>query len=563
VPVPVPTARVRRNRCADPGLARLALAIVLVSAVATVVVLGDRLSFFNDDWWFLFQRPGLESHGGLDALFAPHNSNLVFLPTIAYKLLVAVFGLSSQVPYRLVLGLAFGVLGLLVYALVSRRAGWAWGLAAAAVVTLLGPAWEDLLFFASIDLIGSLIAGLAALLALEGNSPRRNLVACAALTAAVLSSNVGIAFAVGAGVCVLVRRRPSQLWILVVPLLVFAVWWVGYGRSAPSHISGANLEHLPSYVINSAAAGMASLTGLASGSSYTRGRIVLAGALLLIGAWRFRGGRFTTAVVAPLVTLLVFWILSGASFYPGREPFASRYQLIDVTLIVIVAAELFGAGRSTARWSSLAIVLAVAVVTANTARSLSFGYRFLRDQAGYVQADLGIMQALRPRIPPTLWLVQSVSQNPYLSGITGARYLSQTAAHGTPGVFSIAQIMRASAGQRQSVDGVLVAIEQIHFQPSRAPTGVRCSRVGDAPGDHSADTSLAPGTVWLSNVGRAGLAAGLRRFAPSGRLIGVALIAPGATDRAVIPDDALPIRWHVQLFSGSASEPPVSMRVCQ
>jgi hypothetical protein len=538
---------------------------VLVSAVATVVVLGDRLSFFNDDWWFLFQRPGLESHGGLDALLAPHNSNLVLLPAIAYKLLIAVFGLSSQVPYRLVLGLAFGVLGLLVYALVSRRAGWAWGLAAAAVVTLLGPAWEDLLFFASIDLIGSLIAGVAALLALGHDSPRRNVVACAALTAAVLCSNVGIAFAVGAGVCVLVRRRRSELWVAVVPLLVFAVWWVGYGRSQPSHISGANLEHLPGYVLNSAAAGMASLTGLASGSSssYTRGRIALAGALLLVVAWRVRGGRFTTGVVAPLVTLLVFWILSGASFYPGREPFASRYQLIDVTLIVLVAAELFGARRTTARWSGLAIVLAVAVVTANTARSLSYGYRFLHDQAGYVQADLGIMQAVRPRIPSDLWLVQSVSHNPFLSGITGARYLSETAAHGTPGVFSIAQIMRASAAQRQSVDGVLVAIDQIHAQTSRAPTRVRCSRVGDAPGDHSADTPLAPGTVWLSNVGRAGLAVGLRRFAPSGRLTGVALLAPGGTAQAVIPHDALPIPWHVQPYTGSAAGPRVSLRVCQ
>jgi hypothetical protein len=550
------------RRRGEPGwVATPALAFLLAGVIATLVLLGDRLSFFNDDWWFLLQRPGLESHGGLDTLLAPHNSNLVLLPALVYKLLVAAFGMSSQIPYRLVLAAGVGALGLLVYTLVNRRAGPAWGLAAAAVVMLLGPAWEDLLFFASIDLIGSLVAGLAALLALEHDSARRNLIACVALCAAVLCSNVGIAFAIGAGVLALVRRKPLQLWVTAVPLLLFAAWWVGYGRTQPSHISAANLEHLPSYVADSAAAGMASLTGLASGSSYTRGKVVLVVALLLLVGWRARGGRFTSGVLPLLATLLAFWVLSGASFYPGREPFASRYQLIDVTLIVLVGAEVFRASRRTALWSSIAVGLAIVVVTANVARSLSYGYRFLRDQAGYVQADLGIMQALRSRVPADLWLVQSVSGNPYLSGITGARYVSETAAHGSPRVFSIAQIMASSAAQRQSADGVLIAVDRIHASPSRASViGLRCTRVGNAPGEPVIEAPLAPGPVWLSNVGRAGLAVGLRRLAPPGRLNAVVLIAPGATDRTMIPRDALPGRWYAQPYGGSG---PVSLRVCQ
>jgi hypothetical protein len=53
---------------------------------------------FNDDWWFLFQRPGIESHGGFDTLLAPHNGNMAVLLAVLYRVLTAAFGLGSQVP---------------------------------------------------------------------------------------------------------------------------------------------------------------------------------------------------------------------------------------------------------------------------------------------------------------------------------------------------------------------------------------------------------------------------------------------------------------------------------
>jgi hypothetical protein len=180
-----------------PALAVLSVACVV--SLVVLVVLGTRLTFFNDDWWFLLQRPGLESHGGLDTLLAPHNSNLVVLPAASYKLLVAVFGLSSQVPYRIVLGLAIVAVAVMLFLLVSERAGRGPGLAGGVVVLFLGAAWEDLLFFASIDLIGSLATGLAALWVLERERTRSDAVACLLLICSVGFSNVGVPFAIGAG----------------------------------------------------------------------------------------------------------------------------------------------------------------------------------------------------------------------------------------------------------------------------------------------------------------------------------------------------------------------------
>ncbi len=139
------------------------LVVVLCSASAVlVVVLGMQLSFFNDDWYFLLQRPGLESGGGLDALLAPHNGNIVVLLAGLYKLLVTVFGLGSQLPFRLVLGVTLACLGALVVLLVRERTGQIVGVGAAAVVLFLGPAWEITLFFASFSHLGALTLGLAA-----------------------------------------------------------------------------------------------------------------------------------------------------------------------------------------------------------------------------------------------------------------------------------------------------------------------------------------------------------------------------------------------------------------
>ncbi|HZU59400.1 MAG TPA: hypothetical protein VE983_00440, partial [Solirubrobacteraceae bacterium] len=338
------TSRVRGSTGAFTWPVLALLAALCLASVATIVVLGTRLTFFNDDWYFLLQRPGLESHGGLDVLLAPHNSNLVPLTAGLYKVLVAVFGMGSQVPFRLVLGLAVAAVGVMVFLLVSQRAGPLFGLACAAVVLLLGAAWEDLLFFASIDLVGSLAAGLAALWLLDRARPRPWLGGLMSVCS-VGFSNVGVPFALGAAVAVLLRRRPAQLWVPAVPLALFGLWWELDGHRQPSHLSLHNVEHLPRYLLESIGSGLASATGLSRGTvsgTYTRGYVLLGigAALLVIGRWR--GRRPSSSVLVPVVVAVSFWSLTGASFIPGREPFASRYQLIDVVLLMLIATDLLG-----------------------------------------------------------------------------------------------------------------------------------------------------------------------------------------------------------------------------
>jgi hypothetical protein len=543
----------------------MVLGLVLLASVVVVVVLGTRLTFFNDDWYFLLQRPGLESHGGVDGLLAPHNSNLVFLTAGLYKLLVAIFGLGSQAPFRAVLAIAVAAVGAFVFLLVSKRAGQLMGLAFASIVVLLGAAWEDLLFFASVDLVGSLATGLAALWLLDREEPRSYL-AGFLLVCSVGFSNVGVPFALGAAALLLLRHRPVDLWVAAVPVAMFALWWALEGNGQPSHLSAHNVEHLPRYLLDSVASGLASLTGLSRGTvpdTYTRGRILFGVVAVVLVVASVKGWRPSASVLVPVIIALSFWCLTGASFIPGREPFASRYQLIDAALLLIVAADLIGPVPLGRIGSAVLLLLTIAIVSSNVADRLAYGYRFLREQSQFVKADLGALQIGRRFAPPNVWLVAEVAHNPYLSGVTAGRFFAETAAHGQVPIYTPGQIATASVAQRRGADNVLALAERL--TPLKARMGLTstlgCGRLRTGPSGLSSELPLHSGAWLLYEAGGSGLGIGVRRFAPPVSPAYIGLIAPRLTERMVVPPDGLHVEWKVSIKSATANSAG-SLYVC-
>jgi hypothetical protein len=536
--------------------------------VVVVVTLGSRLTFFNDDWYFLLQRPGLESHSGLNTLFAPHNSNCVVLTALAYKVLVALFGLGSQGPFRLVLGVAVAAVGVMVFALVRARVGSVFALACAAVVVFLGAAWEDLLFFAAaIDVVGSLATGLAAIWLLERDTRHSNVLGCMLLVCSVGFSNVGVPFAVTAGVGILLRGRPQQLWIPAVPLALFGLWWGLAGSSQPSHLSSSNVGHLPRYVYESLSAGLASITGLSRGTvsgTYARGHILLAVAVVVIVVALVRGWRPPATVLVPVAGALAFWILTGASFIPGREPFASRYQLVDAVFLLLIAAELLR-GVQLGRFGAVVVVAAaVVIIWSNVDSQLTYGYRFLREQSAFVKADLGALEIGRRSAPADLWLTAEVAHNPYLSGVTAGRFFAETAAHGRVPTYSAEQLATAPPAQRQAADSVLAFAERI--PPTRtssyASNGQRCAQLRTGAAGVSRELPLNPGTWLLTDPGPTGLAIGVRRFAPRGLPVYIGLIGASWTERLVIPYDAVTTAWWLS-NKGPATAAGARLEICR
>ncbi len=558
------TVRVTASRPRHDVPAAWPLLIVLcVTSTLIVVILGTRLTFFNDDWYFLLQRPGLESGAGLDALLAPHNGNIVVLLALLYKLLVAIFGFGSQLPFRLVLGLTMACLGVLVFVLVRKRLGPVVGLAAAAVVLFLGPAWEVLLFFASFSHLGALTLGVAALLALEIDTPRRNASACALLVCATLLFNLGIPFVVGAAIAIAIalRRRPAQLWIAGLPAALFALWWALYGSKQPSGLSLRNVEHLPRYVFDSVSSGLTSVTGLNHGAALGRGHVLAVICAVAIVVWLLRRGRPDAWLLVLAGTALSFWALSGAGYVPGREPDASRYQLTDDVLLILLAAELLG-GVHLPRAALGALSVATVLVVASNLDSLSNGFTFMRQHSDYVRADLGALEIARPLAPSGLWLRQPVARDPYLSGVTAGRYFAQTRVHGSAAFYTATQLASGAPEDRQAADSVLAAAYRITPRPTSAqrPSGA-CRSLAAAVTPVGPSLPLTDGSNMLRNLSAVALVIGVRRFAPSGLPVYVGFMAPRSSARIDIPRDSLALPWRVSIRNPSGAR-GISVKLC-
>jgi hypothetical protein len=535
-----------------PPWAWSCLAVVCTAGAALVVILGTRLTFFNDDWWFLLQRPGLESGAGLDTLLAPHNGNIVVLVALIYKVAVAIFGFGTQLPFRLLIGITLGILGVLVFVIVAERLGPIIGLAAAAVVVFLGPAWEAMLFLAPYSHLGTLTVGLGALLALEIDTPKRNVIALGLLLCATLLGNLGVAFIIGAAIAILLRRRWDQLWIPAVPAAVFAAWWAFYGSKHPSGITLHNIEHLPGYVWGSISMGMTTITGLNHGSNpLPRGHLLGVILGLVLVATLLMGHRPRPWILVFAGTALAFWILTGAGYMLGRSPGSSRYQIVDGVLLILFCAEWLHGVRLPRPAVAVVSAAALLVVVSNIL-SLGYGFDFMGTQSDYAKADLGALKIAGARAGPSLQLVASVAHNPYLSGVTASRYVAQTRAHGDLAVYTPAQLAAALPPQQQAADNVLAAADRIRAVPAKRHSG-GCRRAAVATTQAAVALPRAAGAVWIRNPGATTLVISLSRFAPAQFAVPVGFVVARSTVRLEVPRDAVPKPWRLTVRNTAAT----------
>jgi hypothetical protein len=520
------------------------LGAVCSLSAATVVILGTRLTFFNDDWYFLLQRPGLTA----DSVFAPHNGHLSALAVLIYKGLVELFGLGPQLPFRLVLAATLVGLGIAVYALVSERAGRLLGLVAATIILFLGSAWEDLLWSFQIGLVGSLAVGLAALIALERDSGQRNAVACLLLVVSISLSDLGIPFVVAAAIAVALRRRAAQLWIAAIPAALFVAWWVTYGSDAPSYLSWTNLRGLPEYILDSVAAGLASLTGLTEVVTGTRRRLLVLVAAIAVAAWLMRGGRPSARVLVFLGAALTFWGLAGANFIPGREPFASRYQLVHATFLILIAAELFRPIRLAPAQAAAVLAIALLALGLNL-RDLGAGYHFMRDHSAYAKVDIGALEITRRLSRPNFQLLEPWAHDPYLSGVTAERYFTETDAHGSPPTYVPPQIEAAPPLQRLAADHVIAAAYGLHLEERRGSASEEdCRRHRAGVGE----VELYSGGASIANMGARPLALGVRRFGSPDMPLPLGRLGANRSSQLAIPPDSLGLPWHLTVRGVSA-----------
>jgi hypothetical protein len=553
----------------------VALAVLLVATAGVLLHEGRSMNFWFDEWIWLLERREWDAATFLE----PHNGHFSLVPVAIYKLMFALAGADDYAAYRLLaIAVHLMVVGL-VFVYVGRRAGAVLGLLAAALIALLGPGWQNLLWGFQVAWLISLAAAVGALLMLDRHDRRGDVTASVLVGIALASSALGVPIALGVAVDVLWgRRRWRDAWIVAAPVAVYAVWWVGY---SDTELVRHAVVLTPAFAANAAAGALASLAGLSQldvptdGTSLGWGRPLAVAALALL-VWRLATlGTVPARVLALMTILLSFWLLTGLGRSLISSPDASRYVYVGGLFILLLGAEL-ARGVSVSPGLALLLAAAVAAVSVSNVGILRDAGRFLRSDVDRTRAALGAVELARPDVPPG-HVVTGLAGYP-LVVVRAGDYLETRDEVGSPAA-SPAEIAAAPEEARLVADAELLRIHEVALQPvaaerprDNAPprldgvTGGSVDTRGGCldfrPADFlpaGVESGLAltlPSSGVLIDAREAPATVKLRRFATSYAAPALGTLSASTSGSLRIPPDLAPQPWHVSV----AARGP--LRVC-
>jgi hypothetical protein len=524
------------------------------------------ITLFVDEQFEFVQNNGLDP----SALLAPLDGHLVLLERLMYAVDFKLFGASFLLP-RLVEPLGVLLLVGLFFVLVRRRIGAAAALAPAMLLLFFGSAWEQDLVTSGIGGHTFAVAGgLGALLALDGSDSRsrsaqRDLIACVSLIVAVAAFTLGVPFALGVLVLILMQPNPRRhVWVALVPLALYAAWqlWV---RAAyvPTHgevdyLAGSNILLIPNYIADAASSVLGALAGLnyafqpsssgafATGSEYGALLATLAFAALVLRLRRV--GIRSPFLWALISVLLVYWVVLGLAYSPGRDPTTVREVYGAGVLILLIGAEAARGVRLSPAWIGPMYLITLLALAGNVSR-LREGERYYRSYATSLRAQLTAIELARGHVSPSF----SLGSNHFNEYITAGPYLAAVDRNGSP-AYPLAELLRQPGRVRHDADSTLVAALGIGTSPhsSGAPV-TSCRRLISASGGSTTFAVVPPGV--MLNSPTAALVA-VRRFASVSTVVG-GLLA-GRPQDLRIPTDRSTRRWQV-----SVTPAPPSLTLCE
>jgi hypothetical protein len=539
--------------------ATLLLAVAMAVAGVVIVVLGSKVTFILDDWVFILYRRDFN----LDAFLAPDNEHLVAGAVAVWKLMLTGFGMGSALPYRIVSTAIFLLGDWLLFVWIRRRLGSWPALIATLPVIFMGAAFEDLLWFSSITFLGSLTCGLGMLVALDRHDRTGDRLACVWLIGAMLFSSVWVAFAAGAVLDVVLRRGEREwrrrAFLVAVPVALYVLWWLGWGHDAEGSITLANIAATPIFVVDSFAAVLASLFGLATpaegmaapgGLDWGRPLAVLLGGLAL---WRcYRIERIPSSFWVVLAIGLSFWILGGFDVKPGRVPWASRYQLPGGVFVLLVATDLLRGVRLGPRLLPVAGVVVLAAVTSNLLY-LHEAYGSYRSSTEIIRGNLTAMEIARNTIDPAFFLEEEFADTGF-DHIDAGSYFAAVDDFGSP-AYTVAELQAAGEPARFAADKVLLNALRVQLEPiprsavpSKDCATVEASQLFEVP---PGGVAIAAGAQPVTDIR-------MTRFATPGKNAPLpvdfqAEVGAGEATRLAIPRDLAPeVPWKLQLEGGPA-----------
>ena len=323
----------------------LGMVAAMALAATTILYLGRDFGFFSDELDWLDFRATFEPR----TLLTPHNGHLIAIPRFIYELLPRLFG-DSYLPFRLLALATFLSCVGLFFLLARRRVGGLMALGPSVVLLFFGSSAIVVLSPLALPFTLSIAFGLGALLAVEAGT--RDRLALALLVLSLLSHSFGGLIA--AGIVVHMLREPGRrvrLWVPLVPVGLYAIWWLWALQFDQGIASLSNLDEVPAFIAESAAATLSALSGFAGPTptgplpvSVDVVEAVVVGALaavILVIAVRLRARSIGPWVFAYAVVLLSYWALLGISEGAGREPTTPRYLFFGSVILLLLVAERF------------------------------------------------------------------------------------------------------------------------------------------------------------------------------------------------------------------------------
>jgi hypothetical protein len=546
-------------RGAGPSTPVLLLLTWLFGASACLLLyLGSKLTFLLDDWEFLLYRHGVNLHSVLD----PHGEHISALPVLVYKALQATVGMGSALPYRVVSVGLFLLSAALLFVYLRRRVGDWPALAATAIVLFLGAAWEDLLWDFQMAYFGSVATGLGALLALEREDRRGEAVACGLLVVSILFSSLGVSFALGAAVHVLLLgERRRRLYVFLVPLAVYGLWWLGWGHTAESNIAFHNIVRTPLYVLDGLANSVGSATGLTNDSVTVHDRLIWARPLTVVlaflAAWRlYRLPRVPHWFWVVLAVGGSFWVLAGFNQIPGREADASRYQYLGVVFLFMLAAEVLRPELERGVRIRRAALAAIAVVTvfsvASNLDQLRDAYRGTYHPISQLEkAGLGSLDIAEATVDPGFVLSEDVVDTGFVNVDAGS-YFAARDKYGSP-AYTEAEIVASPQFVRYAADKVLFGALGIELETGKTALTRQASTAGceTVPSDGTSSQLLrVPSGGITIRAGKAPIERfEISRFSTGSAPVLIAGIGVGEAGRLAIPRDKAKTPWKLRLIT--------------
>jgi hypothetical protein len=531
----------------------LLLAAAFAVAAVLFLVLTRHFTFLLDSWEFLMNRRGFNA----DAFLKPHNEHIVVIPVAIEQLFLHLFGMDTARPEYVLLTIGLLVSDYLLFVYLRRRVGEWMALFGALLILFLGPAWELLLWPFEISLLGSVLFGLAMLLALERDDRKGDLLGCLFLAISLGFSSLGIPFAVAALVAILLSPRErwrGRAFVFLIPVALYAVWYLGWGHEAESHLSLRNVLASPRFVAESVAAGVGNLFGLGtspvSGATELFWGAALTVAIVAALLWRrMQRPGFDPGIWPVAAAALVNWFLTAFNQIPGRDPSSSRYQYASCIFIVMVLANLLARERFSRRTLLVGAAVTVLALGPNLV-VLKDGRDTFEGQSTLTRADTAGIEIAQRTVSPEFELSPEVAGTPGLIDIFAGRYLEAVDEYGSP-AYSEAELIESPEPYRRQADIVLsqaLPLRTVVTPNGYDATGGRENCVAipaGAPADSEVAVGPGPTRIEVAPGPEAHLT--LRRFAEGEYPVPTAGAPGGSVVVLRIPHDESPRPWYLHV----------------